>query len=690
MNELQVGDEVEVFGSGSEYGYTRDGARGTVIERDGPSTRVRFIGSTLYRGGTRGEFQEYPVYTCHLRRVDGSIHRKLAGKITTVQQFLEAVGTPHKAGDLAEGSEDSGGAHYVEDGYHLSRTTIQSGTALYGPLTEETVHKWRDAVRFNTKYYVQPYHNPATRFTALAYPDTFLHVAKKARPDEQPMVAFYADETKAKADVTTRMKLGKYLAKYHPEVDNEEVKQMVAKFEYDFGVAPTVHLSDKEEDFIKAIYEGPSESCMSRAFGFEPAGHKHPAAIYASGDMQIAWIEDGVKVTARTIVNKSTKNYSRIYGDGVKMKPLIDAMGYTQAVGALVGCRIKKIENQNGDGDLVAYVDAGIGSGGGHLFADDITDDDAHWMLNDRSNGISTYAGYESRGVTRAGREVYGSCDCCGDGIECEDDAYYIEYEGRTVCRGCVEADYSWAGTCVRNGRITAHEYLSNDDCSYVESLGEYVHHDCMGDLNLVVVDGEWVSIDDTVQDVDGETCLADDCTACGENADGTMYVQDYYLRTSSSTQKSVYQNDAGDYFHEDSDEIAEWLEAKADWEAWNAEAEDTRGDAPEFDPDQYTLLWDLLEAKRIACEASAAAAKPSREELEEAEVATHPNPPTWSVPCLPLLAGGYEESGASISLRCNTGWCRRTTPDGRTRSRRRRRRGLSWSIGQAREMGGG
>ena len=155
--------------------------------------------------------------------------------------------------------------------------------------------------------------------------DLFLHVSK-----DRLFVSFAESDDKRRRDIWQKMKYGRYLTKYHPELGSEQVKKAVAAFDYDHGDAVEVHFGETEEDFINAIRNGPTESCMARE-KLNYVGHVHPAAVYAAGDIKVAWVEDGERITARTLINKETKGFSRVYGDETKLKKLLEDAGYWQA-----------------------------------------------------------------------------------------------------------------------------------------------------------------------------------------------------------------------------------------------------------------------------------------------------------------------------------------------------------------------
>ena len=428
--------------------------------------------------------------------------------------------------------------------------------------TEENFHTCRNDMRIRFNYFDIVKLRDCGLHTDTKSQDKYLHVSNKT---DSLMVSFCESDEKCRRDIFTRMKFGKYLTKFHPEIDNEAVKKAVAKFEYAHGVPPDVQFGETKADFVRAINKGPGESCMA---GFSFKGHEHPAVCYAAGDIKVAWIEDGDgRITARTIINKSTKQHSRTYGDFAKLDKLLSDAGYEKKAGALIGCRLLKIGDENGDGYLMPYVDAGVAAGGGDLW---VTDEGDYWMLNDKSDGgIATYCGHEYGGVTEQNDDEddepeYGYCDRCGDGLHDDGDYRYSEYHGQSYCRLCADNYWEYAVVGVRrNNDNYTFDYVRSDDCTLVECLEEYVLSDVVDELDVVFDSelGEWIMIDDSVRDVsDDESYSSCDCVSCGETNGDTLYLHKNRLKDASLIDKIYYDAHDKPYWFK-SDEITQWLE---------------------------------------------------------------------------------------------------------------------------------
>lgn len=450
----------------------------------------------------------------------------------------------------------------------------------------ENFHIWRDMLRFGVEYWVVVDAHLGIALTNKVEQDATLHISKH---DGKAFVAFAETTEKCRRDIFTRMKFGKYLTKYHPEIENEVIKRLVAEFEYAHGEPPAVKFGETPEEFVHAIKGGPSDSCQADSFyssgKFWFYGHAHPAVCYASGDIQVAWLENCAgEVTARTLINKAKKHHSRTYGDVDRLDRQLADLGYEKMSGALVGCRLVCIQNLKGDGWLMPYVDAGASSGGGSLWA--VRTGDGHWMLNNDEEGVNTYCGYEKNGVTDTDENEdeepeYGHCDRCGDGLHYDDDVVYSEHHGVSYCTSCADRHWVCAIVNVRGHGHYNYDHINSNSCTHIECLDEWVLDSVLSELDVVHDSrrDEWISLDDAVTCVwDDEYYHQDDCAAVGENSDGTIYIHEDNLNSPALAGKIYYDGEGKPLWYE-SDEIVDWLESGNE-------------------PDKYTL-WQVSRVEK-------------------------------------------------------------------------------------------
>lgn len=361
-------------------------------------------------------------------------------------------------------------------------------------------------------------------------------------------VAYYQSVDKLIRGIETRTKPGRFLAKFFPNLTPDQVRQYAN--DYINATAPRqLHFARTMEEIITAIDEGPSESCQTRGYYDKSPdehpwfnGHIHPAACYASGDFEVAYITDDNKpaslvdlhdgaqrITARAICNAKNKTVARIYGDAAKMLPLLTSAGYTQVERALVGCRLLKIENEEGSGWIMPYVDAGIGSGGGSLDVDDYYDPDSgrsYWMLVRQEHGEhSTYDGYDKRGVLDNEEERH-YCPRCDAAHDYEDNIHYSDYEQVSYCSSC-EDDFVYAVVMVTSSgyhesdMVLIHNAIEIDGDWYVND-GDLLSR--CGFVQCVHCE-EWTSLDNTTTTDSGEVCCQHQVVELAEESpDGNEY----------------------------------------------------------------------------------------------------------------------------------------------------------------------
>lgn len=344
-------------------------------------------------------------------------------------------------------------------------------------------------------------------------------------------VAYYQSVDKLIRGIETRTKPGRFLAKFFPNLTPDQVRTYAN--DYLVATAPRqLHFARTRDEMITAIDEGPSESCQTRGYYDKApderpwyAGHIHPAACYASGDFEVAYITDNNKpasivdlhagaqrITARAICNAKNKTVARIYGDSAKLLPLLTSAGYAQVERALVGCRLLKIENENGSGWIMPYVDAGVGSGGGSLDVDDYYDHDSgrsYWMLvRPNAGDYCTYEGYDKRGVLEGKDEERRHCPRCNAAHDDEDDIHYSDYEGEHYCSECEDDFVSAVTSQTRYGgnnydrvlidnaiEIGGDWYANDDDLLILCGFVQCIHCD------------EWTSLDNTTTTDSGQVC---------------------------------------------------------------------------------------------------------------------------------------------------------------------------------------
>jgi hypothetical protein len=182
-----------------------------------------------------------------------------------------------------------------------------------------------------------------------AVQDHFVHVST----EEPGKIAFTENAEKGEADRQTRMRPGRYLQQFYSYIGENACKHYANQFAGMYEPT-TVLFGETADDFERVYTEGPN-SCMSHRAG-EYSSPFHPVRVYATGDIQVAYIENDNEITARVLVNKETKRFSRVYGDESRLGAALNKLGYHYSGSALQGCRMTRAMDDH-DRYIVPYVD---------------------------------------------------------------------------------------------------------------------------------------------------------------------------------------------------------------------------------------------------------------------------------------------------------------------------------------------
>lgn len=297
--------------------------------------------------------------------------------------------------------------------------------------------------------------------------------------DKPAMLSYTPSADYGRADRQLRVRPGRFLEKIEcPDVQHWCSVYSAAFEENELKFAETA-------DDIEAVYTNGPSSCMSH-----PArtydGHIHPVRVYAAGDITLAYIgspEPG-EVTARALVWRKKMVHNTIYGDAGRLLPLLAKAGFSP--GNFSGARLLKIENMNGDGWIMPYLDgdSGLNYCGDHF---EIMWGGDYWA--DTTNGL-----------------IEDHCDrCCScerdvdaDDATCDDDGdYWCDQcwnEQHFYCEKCGESYHhsvphddvdgdTWCENCLDRYAVccyTCDKYVFNRNAETIAS--EYYCPDCVDD----------------------------------------------------------------------------------------------------------------------------------------------------------------------------------------------------------------
>lgn len=200
--------------------------------------------------------------------------------------------------------------------------------------------------------------------------------------EKDTMIAFTPDELKGMMDIQIRMKPGRYLAKFYPQLDSDTVRALACELDK----ANEVRFATTADEIEHVYVNGPT-SCMSGEAS-DYASPFHPVRVYAAGDLSLAYLSaleadhDDFRASSRCLVWPAHKVHGRIYGDDQRMGAALLALGYKP--GRLNGARVLKCAYKNGY--VLPYIDG----------AQSVGDEDDHFTIGGgdieagSTNGLSS------------------------------------------------------------------------------------------------------------------------------------------------------------------------------------------------------------------------------------------------------------------------------------------------------------
>jgi len=406
--------------------------------------------------------------------------------------------------------------------------------------------------------------------------------------EDKLQVAFCESWEKFIAGRYTKMKPGRFLAKYAPKgVFNETDIKKIVELYIAKRTPPKVYFIDgNTPDGWEAVYEHAHgfTSCMmynhpnGRHIHEGLHGEHHPVRSYCHPEthVKLAYLanrpwdpagdNDDFEVYARSVVSErpdGTKGYVRCYGDE-RLAQALAGLGYSNNRSWLVGAILSKRPFPGNSaniivpyldhgtmvdhGDKLEVVDSGHACPGmacGYISQRDMTVYTDRYMKAEGAQPVSDDDRDEEQ------------CGCC-DGRFHRDDLTYSDYEEQWVCEDCNDEDWTWAIDRHDNEDLvrTRHaEHCDDNDSWYIESHIQYreslvwdhngslrlrdcvVWVECYGeyyDAGEVVydVDDEPIPEENAVKTHDGEWALEEAC----ERLDGEWYLAKELVRVQLKT----------------------------------------------------------------------------------------------------------------------------------------------------------
>lgn len=174
----------------------------------------------------------------------------------------------------------------------------------------------------------------------------FTHVSTES----PSMVAYTVDHDKGKKDKQVKTKVGKYLKKFYPDMDERVYRDWIAYYNEKWGTPVDVKFAFTPEE-IEHVYQKGPESCMRRdSF----SSKIHPCRVYGAGDLAVAYMERKGKITSRTLCWPEKKIFSTVYGDKERMLPALKQLAFKK--GEMEGARLLQIEHKTNSESRKIYV----------------------------------------------------------------------------------------------------------------------------------------------------------------------------------------------------------------------------------------------------------------------------------------------------------------------------------------------
>lgn len=164
------------------------------------------------------------------------------------------------------------------------------------------------------------------------------------------LVAFTSDSSKGQRDLTTSLRVGRYLRKFYKHLSDNEIKDWVTLYNESFGESMQIKFAVTPEEIAYVYNEGP-ESCMKKS---DFSSKIHPCSVYGAGDLAVAYMERKNKITSRAVCWPDKKIHSTIYGDSGRMLPILKQLKYVR--GDMSGAKLLQVRHTTSHKNSIVYV----------------------------------------------------------------------------------------------------------------------------------------------------------------------------------------------------------------------------------------------------------------------------------------------------------------------------------------------
>lgn len=340
--------------------------------------------------------------------------------------------------------------------YKLRENASYHLTSINGPFGRTIVDwKYREAQRLQNGEYL-----PLPELGIPFNPDHFIH--RSIEKDQDDYVAYTPSDAYGLQNRQTRIRLGRYLKKYFPDMSDVQIVAVVDRFKAALAreSAPFELKFTTDPDIINEIFEtkmyANGSSCESCMYGKFYGWKDRPYHVYAdSPDVAVAYLVRMDEIVARSVVSTKDNLWVRLYsidaGESTLCKVLrekLEAARYEH--GDLEGNRLTMLPKRNGR-VVLPYIDG----------SQWVEESAGYWVVGDSGDYCAErtdgYGEEEDEPCCSRCENPEDECSC----IFCECcDEYFAD--GCEECSMCPECD-----RCVSHDRCTCERC---SDCNEIVS----------------------------------------------------------------------------------------------------------------------------------------------------------------------------------------------------------------------------
>ena len=268
-------------------------------------------------------------------------------------------------------------------------------------------------------------------------PETDKHFVHVSRHDPQ-LVAYTASPEHGEQDRQTRVAPGRYLSRFYGDVlTQKDIQYWCGRFKAENGPME-LKFATTPDAIVKVYLQGP-DSCMAKPTDAYASDPVHPCYVYGAGDLAVAYVGSGEKVSARCICWPEKKVFGRIYGDVSLLQAKLGAEGYSRG------------GSRDFDGARLLRVEADTGLVCPYLDVAGCVDDDGEYL---RISCIGQLVANSTEGTISAG----AWCPHCAEHYQ-DEDGRWVENAAERWCPDCADG---YTDRCDECERRFSDEHLQN------------------------------------------------------------------------------------------------------------------------------------------------------------------------------------------------------------------------------------